>query len=56
MLNNKKWVVKRISVNLAAQEVEKLEKYCQKTGRPANDVIRELIRTLPVGANQLLGI
>ncbi|MDJ0773469.1 MAG: CopG family transcriptional regulator [Mastigocoleus sp. MO_167.B18] len=53
---NKKWIVKRINVGLAAQEVEKLEKYCQKTGRPGNDVIRELIRTLPEGVNQLLGV
>ncbi len=47
-MTNKKWAVKRITVNLAAQEAEKLEKYCQNTGRPATDVIRELIRGLPV--------
>ncbi len=47
-MTNKKWAVKRITVNLAAQEAEKLEKYCQQTGRPATDVIRELIRSLPV--------
>lgn len=47
-MTNKKWAVKRITVNLAAQEAEKLEKYCQQTGRPATDVIRELIRGLPV--------
>ncbi len=45
---NKKWAVKRITVNLAAQEAETLEIYCQQTGRPATDVIRELIRGLPV--------
>lgn len=45
---NKKWAVKRITVNLAAQEAEKLEKYCEQTGRPATDVIRELIRGLPI--------
>lgn len=44
---NKKWAIKRITVNLAAQEAEKLGKYCQQTGRPATDVIRELIRSLP---------
>jgi predicted DNA-binding protein len=48
IMTNKKWAVKRITVNLATQEAEKLEKYCQQTGRPATDVIRELIRGLPV--------
>ncbi|HLO88790.1 MAG TPA: CopG family transcriptional regulator [Nostocaceae cyanobacterium] len=47
-LGNKKWAVKRITVNLATGEAEKLEKYCQQTGRPATDVIRELIRSLPI--------
>jgi predicted DNA-binding protein len=47
-MTNKKWAVKRITVNLATQEAEKLEKYCQQTGRPATDVIRELIRGLPL--------
>ncbi len=47
-MTNKKWAVKRITVNLATQEAEKLEKYCRQTGRPATDVIRELIRALPV--------
>ena len=44
---NKKWAVKQIDVNLGTQELEKLENYCQETGRSGNDVIRELIRTLP---------
>lgn len=44
---NKKWSVKRITVNLTSNEAEKLEKYCQQTGRPATDVIRELIRRVP---------
>ncbi|MBE9201750.1 MULTISPECIES: CopG family transcriptional regulator [unclassified Nodularia (in: cyanobacteria)] len=48
IMTNKKWAVKRITVNLATQEAEKLEKYCQQTGRPATDVIRELIRGLTV--------
>ena len=43
---NKKWAVKRITINLASAESEKLEKYCASTGRPATDVIRELIRSL----------
>lgn len=43
---NKKWAVKRITVNLASNEAENLEKYCDQTGRPATDVIRELIRGL----------
>jgi hypothetical protein len=46
-MTNKKWAVKRITVNLATQEAEILEKYCELTGRPATDVIRELIRSLP---------
>ncbi|MEJ6486693.1 CopG family transcriptional regulator [Nostoc punctiforme UO1] len=43
---SKKWAVKRITINLASAESEKLEKYCVNTGRPATDVIRELIRSL----------
>ncbi|QFS44633.1 Ribbon-helix-helix [Nostoc sphaeroides CCNUC1] len=43
---NKKWAVKRLTINLTSGEAEKLEKYCSSTGRPATDVIRELIRTL----------
>nr|WP_322709613.1 CopG family transcriptional regulator [Nostoc sp. ChiSLP03a]MDZ8210776.1 CopG family transcriptional regulator [Nostoc sp. ChiSLP03a] len=45
---NKKWAVKRITINLASAESEKLEKYCASTGRPATDVIRELIRSLTI--------
>ncbi|MBE9210483.1 CopG family transcriptional regulator [Nostoc sp. LEGE 06077] len=45
---NKKWAVKRLTINLTSGEAEKLEKYCSITGRPATDVIRELIRSLPV--------
>ncbi|MDZ8189493.1 MAG: CopG family transcriptional regulator [Nostoc sp. ChiSLP02] len=45
---NKKWAVKRLTVNLTKTETEKLEKYCAQTGRPATDVIRELLRSLEV--------
>ena len=45
---NKKWAIKRITLNLAEIEAEKLASYCDQTGRPATDVIRELIRGLPV--------
>ena len=45
---NKKWAVKRITINLASAESEKLERYCAITGRPATDIIRELIRSLPL--------
>ncbi|WP_341531952.1 CopG family transcriptional regulator (plasmid) [Nostoc sp. UHCC 0302] len=45
---NKQWAVKRITINLASTESEKLERYCAITGRPATDVIRELIRSLPI--------
>ncbi|MBW4617016.1 MAG: CopG family transcriptional regulator [Desmonostoc vinosum HA7617-LM4] len=49
---NKKWAVKRLTVNLASEEREKLEYYCAITGRPANDVIRELIRSLEAGGDK----
>ena len=45
---NKKWTAKRLTINLTSSEVERLEKYCSKTGRPATDVIRELIRSVPI--------
>ncbi|YAF96446.1 MAG: CopG family transcriptional regulator [Nodularia sp. CChRGM 3473] len=45
---NKKWAVKRLTVNLTSGEREKLERYCAMTGRPATDVIRELLRSLEV--------
>ena len=45
---NKKWAVKRLTVNLTSEETEKLERYCDITGRPATDVNRELLRTLAV--------
>jgi predicted DNA-binding protein len=45
---NKKWAVKRLTINLTSGEAERLEKYCSMTGRPATDVIRELIRSLTV--------
>lgn len=48
LIMNKKWAVKRITVNLASNEASKLEKYCDQTGRAATDVIRELIRALPM--------
>ncbi|MBD2616468.1 ribbon-helix-helix protein, CopG family [Nostoc punctiforme FACHB-252] len=48
---NKKWAVKRITINLATSEMEKLQEYCQKTGRPATDVIRELIRSLETNSS-----
>ncbi|MBD2451716.1 CopG family transcriptional regulator [Nostoc sp. FACHB-152] len=48
---NKKWAVKRLTINLALQEAQTLESYCNTTGRPATDVIRELIRKLGATAN-----
>ncbi|MBD2175002.1 CopG family transcriptional regulator (plasmid) [Anabaena sp. FACHB-709] len=50
VMAKKKWSVKRITVNLASTEVETLEDYCTATGRPAADVIRELIRKLKIEA------
>ncbi len=43
---NKKWAVKRLTINLTSSEAEKLTKYSSITGRPATDIIRELIRSL----------
>ncbi|MBD6620524.1 CopG family transcriptional regulator [Komarekiella sp. 'clone 1'] len=45
---SKKWVAKRITVNLALEEKRKLENYCAMTGRTATDVVRELLRSLQV--------
>lgn len=49
---NKKWAVKRFTINLASEEAQKLEQYCSMTGRPATDVIRELIRSLSVNEDK----
>jgi hypothetical protein len=49
---NKKWAVKRLTVNLTSTERQKLEQYCAKTGRPFNDVIRELLRSLKVDSEE----
>jgi predicted DNA-binding protein len=46
-MSNKKWAVKRLTLNLALEEVTKLEYYSQQTGRPLTDIVRELIRQLP---------
>jgi predicted DNA-binding protein len=51
---NKKWAVKRITVNLTSTEAQRLEQYCDQTGRPSTDVIRELIRALPKTAESSL--
>ena len=45
--SSKKRALKRITLNLTSDEAQNLEKYCQQTGRPAIDVIRELIQALP---------
>ncbi len=52
-MNNKKWAIKRLTVNLTSSEVEKLEEYCKITGRAATDVIRELIRSIPAENSQI---
>ena len=49
---NKKWAVKRLTVNLTLTEREKLSQYCARTGRPFNDVIRELLRSLKVDSDE----
>jgi predicted DNA-binding protein len=45
--SSKKRALKRITLNLTLDEAENLEKYCEQTGKPAIDVIRELIQALP---------
>jgi predicted DNA-binding protein len=45
--SSKKRAFKRITLNLTSDEAQNLEKYCEQTGRPAIDVIRELIQALP---------
>ncbi|MBD2610103.1 MAG: CopG family transcriptional regulator [Nostoc sp. GBBB01] len=45
--STKKRTVKRITVNLALDEAENLEKYCEQTGKTVTNVIEELIRSLP---------
>ncbi|MFN6562533.1 MAG: RepB family protein [Nostoc sp. ChiSLP01] len=45
--STKKRTLKRITINLALDEAENLEKYCEQTGKTATDVIEELIRSLP---------
>ncbi|MFN6482211.1 MULTISPECIES: CopG family transcriptional regulator [unclassified Nostoc] len=45
--STKKRALKRITLNLTSDEAQNLEKYCKQTGRPAIDVIRELIQALP---------
>ncbi|MEH2417541.1 CopG family transcriptional regulator [Nostoc sp.] len=37
-----------MTINLASNEAKNFEKYCEQTGSPATDVIRELIRALPL--------
>jgi hypothetical protein len=44
----KKWAVKRLTINLTTEEMMKLDHYCALTGRPATDIIRELLRSLEV--------
>ncbi|MDF5706738.1 MAG: CopG family transcriptional regulator [Nostoc sp. S4] len=45
--STKKKALKRITINLALEEADNLEKYCEQTGKTVTDVIRELIQALP---------
>ncbi|MEH2177204.1 CopG family transcriptional regulator [Nostoc sp.] len=45
--SSQKRALKRITINLTADEAQNLEKYCEQTGQLAIDVIRELIQALP---------
>ncbi len=45
--SSKKRALKRITLNLTLEEAQNLEKYCEQTGRPEIDVIRQLIQALP---------
>ncbi|MBD2564714.1 MULTISPECIES: RepB family protein [Nostoc] len=44
---SKKSTHKKIDIDLAQDEVNRLEKYCKEKGKKTNDVIQELIRKLP---------
>ncbi|MBE8992690.1 CopG family transcriptional regulator [Nostoc sp. LEGE 12450] len=50
---NKKWAVKRFTVKLTSTETQELSQYCAKTGRPFNDVIWELLRSLKVDSDEV---
>ena len=39
--------IKVLTFRLPKTEKDRLDKYCEKTGRTITDVIRELIRALP---------
>ncbi|MGV0102184.1 CopG family transcriptional regulator [Nostoc sp. DSM 114167] len=45
--SSQKRALKRITINLTADEAKNLEKYCEQKGKLAIDVIRELIQALP---------
>ncbi|MDZ8086473.1 MAG: CopG family transcriptional regulator [Nostoc sp. DedQUE12b] len=45
--SSQKRALKRITINLASDEAQNLEKYCEQTGKLPIDVIRELIQALP---------
>jgi len=45
---SKKLALKEIIVDLTSDEAQKLEQYCEQTGKAQTDVILELIRGLPV--------
>ncbi|MBH8575374.1 CopG family transcriptional regulator [Nostocaceae cyanobacterium CENA369] len=42
-----------MTINLTSGEASRLEQYCSMTGRPATDVIRELIRSLVTSEENL---
>jgi hypothetical protein len=42
----KKLIEKRITIGFSKPEIERLEAYCQITGRSYTDVIRECVRNL----------
>jgi len=39
--------IKTITIRLPVVEKEKLDRYCEKTGRNQTDILREFIRSLP---------
>lgn len=47
-MSNRKWRVKRITINLADSEWERLEQAMSLSGRPMTDLVREAIRNIPV--------
>lgn len=52
----KKLIEKRITIGLSQQEIDRLDLYCDLTGRSYTDVIRECVRNLALASIHDLSI